>query len=266
VWFHVPDDSAQYLVDQTLERRDDGGPWNFRARGFPRADGIWAFDEIGVLPFTKYEYRIAWTGPDGVTRASDPFGTTILGEPAFAGRSVTADSVLIRWNTKAGVDELGRVLVRRPLNPGTWSDTIQLRTDAAGVMTMRDTLVVPDADYVYRLEWFDGQVWSSAADIDVHTPAAGDTTPVVPPRLWLGFARPNPAIAGSGFDLPLSAQGSGETRIDVYDLSGRRRWNGVAGPGATMCHVETSRLPSGVYLVRAEHRGVVRTTRVAIFH
>jgi hypothetical protein len=264
VWFNVPDDSAQYLVDQTLERRDDGGPWQFRQRGFPRADGIWAFDEIGVLSFTTYEYRIAWTGPDGVTRASAPYGTTILGEPVFAGSTATADSVRIEWSTKAGIDELGRVLIQRPTSPGAWSDTIKVRTDPAGMMVLRDMLVSADADYVYRLQWFDGLAWSSAADVDIHTPGGPDTTQAVA-GLWLGFARPNPATV-SGFDLPLSAPGSSPTHIDVYDLSGRRRWSGLANAGTTLFHVETRGLGSGVYLVRAEHQGIVCTTRAAIVH
>jgi len=265
VWFHVPDDSAQYLVDQVLERRDDGGPWNFCKRGFPRADGIWAMDEIGVLPFTTYEYRIAWTGPDGVTRASAPYGTTTLGAPVFAGLAATANSVRIEWSTKPGIDELGQVLIQRPATSGAWSDTIAVRTDAAGMMAMRDTLVGPDADYVYRLEWFSGLAWSGAENIYVHTPGGVDTT-LAGSGLWLGSARPNPAIAGEGLDLPVAMGGSGLTRIDAFDLSGRRRrsWSWDTPAGAMTLRLDTRDLGSGVYLLRAEHLGVVRTTRVSI--
>jgi hypothetical protein len=259
IWFSVPDDSARFLADQTLERADDGGPWTYRDRGFPNPSGIWTYDEIGVLPFRHYDYRIAWTGPDGVRRASAPIGRTILAAPHSADQRVYADSVVLTWQTAPGVDEHGVVFIQRPSAPGVWSDSIAWRTNAAGVITVRDTAVAPGQDYVYQLTWSDGTLRWDTQGIFIHT---GGPAPAPPPRFSLGRAQPNPAQ--DGFDLPLEIPGSSVADVELFDITGRLRWHASVPAGTTMLHVETGGLESGVYVLRARCGGVIQTTRTAV--
>jgi len=260
VWFHVPDDSATFLVDQTLERRENAGAWTAVQRGYPDITGTWWFADDPVVRFSTYEYRLTWPGPDGSTHASPSVGTTVLGPPTPLDSDPGPGRVTLRWSTAPGIDEIGRVFAHR--NSGVagppWDDTLAVRTDASGIMTVVDTEVGPGENIIYALEWFDGRQWQWTPPFGVWT----TNDPPPPVAFSLGRARPNPA--SDGFDLPVEVTGPGPARIELFDLGGRLRWSGSVAPGATALHLDTAGLPAGIYLVRGEMSGLVRTGRVVV--
>jgi Galactose oxidase, central domain len=262
--FSVPDDSARFLVDQTLERSDNGGPWNFRARGWSEDNGIWAWDEVGARPFTHYEYRLKWLGPDGQDHVSAPYGMIVPGEPLFVDTLVTPRSVEFEWSTVAGLDEAARVLVGRPPDPRVWADTVAVNTDAAGAIAFSDAALSPDENYNYRLDWFDGQAWHPTPEIVVFTGSGSDTTPPPPLSFSVGHARPDPAA--DFLVLPLAIPSGREARVELFDLGGRRRYDARHSSSMSMLRIDTSELESGLYLIRVESAGVVVQRRVAIVH
>lgn len=87
--------------------------------------------------------------------------------------------------------------------------------------------------------------------------------PIAAMPLSLEGFRPNPATTDVtiAFTLP-DARGAS---LDVFDTSGRRVWSrrGLAAPGPQVLRVDRA-LPPGVYLLRLEHGGQVRTARAAI--
>ena len=101
------------------------------------------------------------------------------------------------------------------------------------------------------------------------TTGVGDPAAVAPPTLRLASGRPNPFASSItvSFELP---RDDADTRLDVYDVAGRRVRTLGSGPHAAGAHAAVwdgrdgagNVVASGVYLVRLWANGEARMTRV----
>jgi len=212
---------------------------------------------------------------------STPSGFVVYGDLTPAG-SVTAMAEAlaegIRLNWRAPSDETGiRFLIYRreaggPEDPGDPEPTAEydLVSDGEsylgpGPHEYLDSAVVAGTWYVYLIACVDltGAV-SYAPAIAVR--AAGDAAVLrlLPPR-------PNPSQGAGAIQFAVPPPG-GEVRLELFDVSGRRvrvlhrgssapgihtvLWQGVNDSGRS--------LGSGIYFLRLEHGGSVRTQRLVL--
>ncbi|MCC6651730.1 MAG: hypothetical protein IT348_11330 [Candidatus Eisenbacteria bacterium] len=90
------------------------------------------------------------------------------------------------------------------------------------------------------------------------------------PRVSLSLPHPSPARRSTAFSLTLAEEG--EARIEAFDAAGRRvrtLLSGARPAGTSVVHWDLaddggSRLPAGLYLVRAAASGAVSTRRVLV--
>ena len=170
---------------------------------------------------------------------------SVLVPPAALPVVIEPDLVRLDWSTWLLSDNAGIVEVSR--DGSDWTSDGKVITDAQGHCTFEGRSVTPGSTVQYRLR-----------EMVYLTPpqrlgmVSGVTTVHVPTPLTLAGLRPNPSHAAPAVAFTLSERAA--TRLEVYDVAGRRVWArdlGVLEPGP---HLETvgpgDALRSGVFVFR----------------
>ncbi len=210
--------------------------------------------EIATAPSRVVTFRWFASNPD-------PYDNTVTWRPV-GGRTI---SEKLRYTTTITGRAADGSLVRYTA-PAVISGTSAVQT--LDLTQVTPAIVSPDVTVHVQLcdcavcDGFPGSGRCVEADIPLRFEGTAGA-PIAPMPLALEGFRPNPATdeAVIAFTLP-DARGAA---LDVFDTSGRRVWSrrGLATPGPQTLRVERA-LPAGVYLLRLEHGGAVRTARAAI--
>jgi galactose oxidase-like protein len=204
-------------------------------------------------------------------------GSIMLGDTWSLGWGGTASSASLTTSTEADPGE-ARVqwdvtnvtspyaAVYRRQEGTPWSSLATLEADASGVVTFVDGTVTPGERYGYMLVVpserggeFGGETW-----VDIPATAVG----VDPPALSFALERvgPNPVV--DRFQVSCSLPDAAPTRLDVFDLAGRRivtRDVGSLGAGRHVVDLgRAGEYRPGVYFMRLSRPDRSLTGRVLI--
>jgi hypothetical protein len=139
-----------------------------------------------------------------------------------------------------------------------WLFMGQAQADGTGRISYEDSQVLPGVRYGYRL----------GVSENGHETLVGETWVDVPVRPEFLLAGPRPNPAQRGFTVAFSLPDAAAARIELFDVSGRRRLaRDVGGLGAgnhVLDLAESRDLAPGVYLLRLIHGRESLSVRAAI--
>jgi len=208
-------------------------------------------DYIALLA-TDTGIQPAWAdgrgGDPDVYAASWPFPETARAIQPMAS-VIQPDGVLVRWAAPPDVPMVGTAY--RRVSGGQDVAFGEVASEASGSIELFDADVAPGYRYHYQLG-----VRTSAGEVMV-APQAVD----IPDQSLIGLAieqlRPNPS--DGGFHVQFRRPDLGAARLEVLDISGRRRWSIQLGPeyGArgTVDVGRQVQLDAGLYVVRLVQGG-----------
>jgi len=194
--------------------------------------------------------------PDmGTIQVSDPATPALA---SLVSVEVAMDHVRLAWSCVDCAATRATVLRRVP-----GSEEIAVAdvvADGTSRIEFNDLAVWRGGRFGYLLSLREGARETRTAETWVDVPGG--------PPLELSAAGPNP-VHGI-VELSLSLPDSRPARVELLDLSGRRRLSrdvGALGAGRHRLRLDGSdALAAGVYLVRLTHDGVSRVLRIAIVH
>jgi hypothetical protein len=240
--------------DSTLWARDldDTGSWTQleSATARPTVTSAMVYDPVRDQLLALFA---STPGSDDIQAwavAMGPLSVALLG----ADRS--AQAVTLTWSsiTAYGHD----ATVERREESTDWSTLGSIAFDPDGLATFTDQDVHSGHDYLYRMGVADGDTtWHSDPVL------VADPTSL---RLALLGARPNPAVGKLMLAFCLPAAGA--ARLEVFDISGRRRLSrdiGAFGPGKHSVSLEGSAAwRPGVYYAQLTRGAETRTARFVL--
>ena len=185
----------------------------------------------------------AWT----LTFAGDVTATDI----ALATEDVGTDHVTLAWD---GAAPGAQASLERQRDGGAWQPYATLSADGSGRFGFTDHAVAPGDRLGYRLAL-------AANGAERHV---GAVTVVVPAAALALRAN---ATGAHGVRLSVQLPGAGTARLALYDLAGRRVWNGdlaATGGGAQEVTVDGAALEPGLYFARLAWGRESRSARVAL--
>jgi hypothetical protein len=143
------------------------------------------------------------------------------------------------------------------------SQTLDLDTTVPRITGNELTVRLELCDCSY-CEGIPGSGRCKTFDIPVLLPAALGVDPGRTPVFSLDGLGPNPAN-GRDASIHFSLAVAGETRLEVFDMTGRRVWaqRSTLGPGEHDAHIDRT-LAAGIYWVRLSHPAGRRSVRVAV--
>jgi len=233
---------------------DDTGPWTELefSTARPRVTSDVGYDPIQDQLLALFASPLGSDDVQAWAVAVGPLAISLLEADRSPG------TVELKWRS---ITAFGRAtIVERREESSDWTDIGPIAFGPDGVATFTDHGIYPGHDYVYRVSVIDGaSAWHS------------DPVLVADPgslRLALRGARPNPAVGR--ILLAFSLPGVGPARVEIFDVSGRRRLSrevGSLGPGAHSLSLEGSASwPPGVYYAQLRREGESRTARIVVMH
>jgi len=184
----------------------------------------------------------------------------------------SGNAVALAWRTESEIENLGFIVQRRQ-EAGEWKQVASYTTDEtlqghgstteAHTYAYTDAAVVPGATYAYRLADVDysGSVtWHQ--EVEVKVKAEDGQTPTM---YGLQPVYPNPFNAQ--FTIPLTLKESMPVQIYLYDMNGkvvRSILNRQVSAGEYKLRTETGDLSSGIYIVKMNIGGAMRTEKIVL--
>jgi hypothetical protein len=183
--------------------------------------------------------------------------------------------VVLEWEGLGDPDDARYLIYRRPATgteddaeeddfPAGYSMVSEELFRGSGPHRAVDPTVEPGAWYVYRIAiaYRDGTI--------DHTPPVLVQAPIALLRFALSPGRPNPFH--ESVQIAFTIPRSGDVRLTVHDVAGRRLDEIVNGPLPAGRHLMSwdgrdrrgHRLPSGIYFARLQQEGDVLTERLVI--
>jgi hypothetical protein len=166
------------------------------------------------------------------------------------------DRVVVRWRTAR--PDLTITIARRD-EAGPWVPLSNQWVASPGVVTYEDRSVLTDRRYYYRLETSDPLSQGEYGQIRVDVP-----------RWSLGFSADQPNPIRGRFSVQCTVPTTGQTRLEAFDVTGRRVVNDTATPGTVgrvSFDLEAGRsIPSGVYFLRLSQAGEARRQTFVLLH
>ncbi len=215
-WTDNADDETGFQI----ERKPEGSPW---ATLFSVAADVTAHTDEGLLPETRYDYRVRAWNAVGTSEWSGEAGALTPPPPPSAptGLVATATSsfrVELAWYHD-GISTDGIRVERRTDNTGAWFPIAAL---AAGVSSHTDTGVVAITRYDYRVRaWYahGDSAWSNEARVDTPPAPPDGLSATVAARQQIDLAWT--AGTGSGADFEIErATGTNGVFARIGTVSG----------------------------------------------
>jgi hypothetical protein len=228
-------------------------PWTFTNSNIQPNQG----DYMGLYA-NDLGVHVAWSdgrfgNPDVYALAVPTAVTPAL--VSLAGAEASPDGIRVSWY--AASSRVTEAYVYR-LEGGAWILKSAITRDGTGKLVYEDSDVVPGVRYVYRLGVRDGEVERFFGEVSVTVPSRF--------ALRIDSVRPNPTPRDVwvSFTLPADAAAT----LSLWDVSGRRlaqRTVGGLGRGRHLLNLgEGLQLATGIYVVRLEQAGELRSARISV--
>ena len=161
------------------------------------------------------------------------------------------DRVLLRWHVSSAAQSYE---VFRSEAGAVWERIGSRQPEASGVLTWDDRDVVAGHSYSYRLRFADDGAMRFGGELSV----------TVPREFALALRAPD-LVTADAFQVEMTLPARGDTRLEVFDVSGRRVFEQSDARDAGRHTVSLgSKWTPGVYWVRLERAGTSVQRRVAI--
>lgn len=226
------------------------------------AAGDIVFSDTTLAPVTDYVFKLGWAAYGGIQYGAEIPITTLGGEPIFLGSTSTSHSIQLDFRL-APVPGW-RVRLLRHL-PGSDILVGERAPDSDGYLHLLDDGLQPDHAYSYLPE----RVYDGGTGVYplITLSTLPGTEPPQPPDTTVVamFAPPAPNPVTDLLHFTCSVPAGQTGRLELFDLSGRRRWStDVPGGRVRSITYDLKGLESGVYLARLTVPGHTFQRRVAV--
>lgn len=227
--------------------------------------GDLVFRDSSLALATDYVFQLGWRDYGEAQLGPTIPITTLGGTPVLVDTVVTAHSVRLDFRLSPRDGRRLRLLRYYPDNGELVAEQIP---DSAGHVSILDAGLVADHTYIYLPEMLTGEGAIGNYDlITVHTrpdsssPPPPDTTRIT--AATLAQPAPNPAAELTRFTCAVPAGQTGS--LELFDLSGRRRWASlVEGGAARQIECDLRGLGPGLYLARLVAPGCDLRRRIIV--
>jgi hypothetical protein len=239
-WLDRSTDETGFVV----ERLDPDQDWH---SVLSAGADVTMVSDVGLLPNTKYQYRVVAVNAGGRSAPTDPLTVTTLPLPPDAptglvAAAIAANRVDIRWTDRSD-NETG-FAVERQDPAGAWR---RLAVIAPDTTAYSDAAVTPATHYVYRVLALNAGGTSAPSDpVDV-------VTLPLPPNAPSGLTAT--VLSATEVELRWTDRSDNETQFVVERQDGSAEWVRAATVGANMTsHRDTSAVSGRSYRYRVSAR------------